>query len=339
MIRKTNLNFLVNLRKNCQHPAHAINGLVGNVCDRLAIELRPVSEQPVVAGSIESLLPGEKELLRQIGADDAQLLSAFQDVHHVGPDLPGKGGKRLALESCHSPGNELPLSGSNFAVKFEMPPLGTLYAPNLTPSGDIRDWSDGEVIRAIRDGVHKDGRSLLIMPSNNFRNMSDEDVQALVAYLRTQPATGGPTPHNQFSVLGAIFMNLSDFRTAQQPAGRVTAPQAGTPEYGKYLVDVIGCRDCHGAQLQGKVDNGMPGPPVGPNLTKMIPHWTEEQFMAFFNTGIMPGGGKVPVIILASGFSEPRMPWSMVRAAATDDDLKAMYNYLHNLPAVDSPTR
>lgn len=249
-------------------------------------------------------------------------------------------GEQLAhtCTNCHAPGNQLPLSGSNFAMKFDMPPLGTLYAPNLTPSGDIQDWSDGEVIRAIREGVHKDGRSLLIMPSGNFRNLSDEDVQAIVAYLRSQPPTGGPTPSNQFSILGAVFMNLSDFRTAQQPAGRVTAPQTATREYGKYMVDIIGCVDCHGAQLQGKVDNGQPGPPAGPNLTKIIPQWTEEQFMTFFNTGTLPGGRKVPIITLASGFSEPRMAWPMLRAATTDDELKAMYAYLHNLPPLESPS-
>jgi len=246
-------------------------------------------------------------------------------------------GEQLAhtCASCHSPGNELPLSGSNFGVKFEMPPFGTLYAPNLTPSGNIQDWSDGELIRAIREGVRKDGRSLLIMPSNNYRNLSKDDVQALIAYLRSQPATGGPTPSNQFNVLGAIFMNLMDFRTAQPPAGLVMAPQAGTVEYGKYMVNILGCRDCHGDQLQGKVDNGQPGPTPGPNLTLIVPQWTEEQFMNFFNTGTLPGGGKVPMITLASGFSEPRMPWPMVRAVGTDDELKAMYAYLHSLPVVD----
>jgi mono/diheme cytochrome c family protein len=250
-------------------------------------------------------------------------------------------GEKLAniCVSCHTPGNQMPLSGSNFAVKFDFPPLGTLYAPNLTPSGDIKDWTDGEVIRAIREGVHKDGRSLLIMPSGGFRNMSDEDVQALVAYLRSQPATGGPTPSNQFNVLGAIFMNLSDFRTAQQPAGHVTAPQAGTPEYGKYLVDIIGCRDCHGDQLQGRVENGQPGPPPGPNLTLIVPHWTEEEFMTFFNTGIVPGGGTVPILTLKSGFSEPKMPWPTVRAVMTDDELKAVFTYLHALSVVESPTQ
>jgi mono/diheme cytochrome c family protein len=244
-----------------------------------------------------------------------------------------------ACTSCHSPGNELPLSGSNFAEKFDFPAMGTLFAPNLTPSGNIQDWTDGEVIRAIREGVHKNGRSLLIMPAGSYRNMSDDDVQALVAYLRSQPGTGAPTPNNQLNVLGAIFMNLSDFQTAQETVSSVAAPQAGTSEYGKYLVDIIGCSDCHGAQLQGKLETGQPGPPAGPNLTLIVPQWTEEQFMNFFNTGTMPGGAKVPIITLDSGFSEPRMPWSMVRAVTTDNELKDMYAYLHSLEIVESPTR
>jgi mono/diheme cytochrome c family protein len=170
-------------------------------------------------------------------------------IHVTGTQAQIVRGEQLAhaCMSCHSPGNDLPPSGSNFVEKFGMPPMGTLYAPSLTPSGDIQDWSDGELIRAIREGVHKNGRSLLLMPSGNFRNLSDEDVQALVAYIRSQSASGGPTPNNQLCVLGAFFMNLSDFRTAQQPAGRVTAPKTGTSGYGKYLVDVIGCQACHGA--------------------------------------------------------------------------------------------
>jgi mono/diheme cytochrome c family protein len=249
-------------------------------------------------------------------------------------------GEKLANNcvSCHASGDQLPLSGTDFATKFDFPPMGTLYAPNLTPSGNIQDWTDGEVIRAIREGVHESGRSLLIMPSYAYRNMSDEDVQALVAYLRSQPATGEPTPDNRFNVLGAIFMNLSDFRTAQLPAGIVTAPQAGSVEFGKYMVDIIGCRDCHGDQLQGMLPNPI-GPTAGPNLTQIVPHWTEEQFMTYFNTGTMPGGAKVPIITLASGFSEPRMPWAMVRAVTTDDELKDIYAYLHSLPLVESPTK
>lgn len=256
------------------------------------------------------------------------------------PDQIARGEKLANLcVSCHTPDNQLPLSGSNFAAKFEFPPLGTLYAPNLTPAGNIQDWTDGEVIRAIREGIHKDGRSLLVMPSATMRNMSDEDVQALVAYLRSQPATGNPTQDTQFNVLGAIFMNLSDFRTAQAPVSHVTAPQIGTPPYGKYLVDILGCRDCHGDQLQGKVENGQPGPPPGPNLTLIVPQWTEAQFMNFFNTGTLPGGSKVPILTLKSGFSAPRMPWTEFRAATTDDELHDMYLYLHNLEPLKGPLK
>ncbi len=234
---------------------------------------------------------------------------------------------------CHTSNNQLPLSGVDFAGKFGLPQLGTLYAPNLTPSGNIKDWTDGEVIRAIREGVHKDGRSLLIMAA--FVNLSDDDVQALVAYLRSQPTTGGPTPTNRLNLFGALFINLFNLRTARPPVGPVIAPQPGTREYGKYSVDVIGCRGCHGDQLQGKVDTGQPGPPPGPNLTQIVPQWTEEQFMTFFNTGLRPDGSPVPTETLPSGFTEPRMPWPMVRAATTDDELKAMYAYLHSLPPVE----
>jgi mono/diheme cytochrome c family protein len=263
------------------------------------------------------------------------------DVQVAGTPAQVARGEQLAhiCVSCHTPANQLPLSGANFAAKFGLPPLGTVYAPNLTPASDIADWSDGEIIRAIREGVHKDGRALLIMPANNFRHISDDDVQALVAYLRAQPAAGAPTPPTQFNILGALFTDLVDFRAAQQPVEHVPMPQAGTPEYGKYMVDIIGCRDCHGAQLQGRVDNGQPGPPAGPNLTAIVPQWSEAQFITYFNSGTMPGGGKTPMLTLSGGFTEPRMPWPLVRAATTDDELRAMYAYLHSLPLVTSPIK
>ena len=108
--------------------------------------------------------------------------NSVQEIQVAGtPDQIARGEKLANIcVSCHTPGNQMPLSGSNFAAKFEFPPLGTLYAPNLTPSGNIADWTDGEIIRAIREGVDQNGRSLLVMPSVDFRNMSDEDVEALV---------------------------------------------------------------------------------------------------------------------------------------------------------------
>lgn len=272
---------------------------------------------------------------------NARYANPAADIKVAGTPEQIARGQQLAhvCTGCHSATKDfqLPLAGVDVATRYDMSFLGTFYGPNLTPAGNIQDWTDGEVIRAIREGIHKDGRSLLLMPANVGRNLSDDDVQALVAYLRSQPATGAPTPATNLSVLGAIFINLFDLRTAQPPVGSVTALPTGTPAYGKYMVDILGCRDCHGAQLQGKVDNGQPGPPPGPNLTRIVPGWTEDQFMTFFNTGRRPDGSPVPTLTLASGFTEPRMPWNEFRAAVTDAELHDMYTYLHALAPVESP--
>lgn len=280
-------------------------------------------------------------VLRGFAMLNQQYANPVADIQVARTEAQIARGEQLAHNcvSCHSPGDALPLSGVDFLVKFDLPPLGMLYAPNLTLGGSIDDWTDGEVVRAIREGIHKNGRSLLVMPANNYRHLSDDDVQAIVAYLRSQPPTGSPTPTNQFNLLGALFLNLSDFRHAQTPVSNVTAPPPGTEAYGKYMVDILGCRDCHGDQLQGRVDDGTPGPTPGPNLTKTVPFWTEAQFMTFFSTGQYPNGSTVPILTLPSGFSEPRMPWPEVRAATTDDELKAMYAYLHSLPPVEGPAR
>jgi hypothetical protein len=70
-----------------------------------------------------------------------------------------------------------------------------------------------------------------------------------------------------------------------------------------------------------------------------VPQWTEEQFMTFFNAGKRPDGSVVPILTLPNGYTEPRMPWPEVRAVASDDELKAMYAYLHSLAPVEGPAR
>ena len=196
------------------------------------------AKEPLAAGGSVGLLSGLLTLLPLAllvlaligyGKLNARFNNPVSDLQVARTPAQIARGQQLAniCVSCHTPGNQLPLSGTNFAAKFGMPPMGTLYAPNLTPSGNIQDWSDGELIRAIREGVHKDGRSLLIMPSANFRNMSDEDVAALVAYLRSQPAVGDPTPDNQLNVFGAVFTNLVGFPHGTAASRSCNSPSAG----------------------------------------------------------------------------------------------------------------
>jgi mono/diheme cytochrome c family protein len=228
-------------------------------------------------------------------------------------------GERLVqvCTGCHSPTGELPLAGQDFAVGG--PPVGTLYAPNLTPA-HLGEWTDGEIIRAIREGVGRDGRALIIMPANNFHSMSDDDVQAVVAFLRTQPAVEPDTPRKNINAIGAILVNIAPLFTNQPPiTGAVVAPPVGAnAEYGEYLVNMIACRDCHGANLTG--GGGGLGPPPGPSLAA-VPGWSEEQFVSFFRSGVRPDGTSVA----------PEMPWQEYDRFASDEELRAIYAYLSGL--------
>jgi mono/diheme cytochrome c family protein len=225
--------------------------------------------------------------------------------------MPGCGG-------CHSsnPAANPPVLDGG---KIDAAPLAVFYPPNLTPGGPLKDWSDGEVVRAIREGVGKDGKPLLLMPSHNLKNLSDEDVQALVAYLRSQPAVSTPTPEHNVMFLGVMLIGSGQFPPSNQPSvASVTAPpMAPTAEYGRYLVNATDCRDCHGPKLDGT--GTPPGPPPGPSLV-IVKGWTEEQFIKTIREGVDPSGHQL----------SDEMPWKEY-GRATDNDLKAIYAYLRSL--------
>lgn len=229
---------------------------------------------------------------------------------------------------CHTPDNKPPLIGGNenFAAIPNGPMLGTIYSPNLTPAGEVKDWSDGEIIRAIREGVHKSGRPLLVMPTNSFHNLSDTDVQAIVAYLRSQPATPhepkNDTPSNSGNLLAMLFLGAGVFDTSAQP--RITQPIPDPPagvnaERGKYLVSVLACQECHGKTLTGGTPGGFA--PVGPNIAQITSNWSEADFINLFHTGMGPDGKAVT----------ENMPWKDY-GKLSDEEYKSILMYLKTLP-------
>ncbi len=223
---------------------------------------------------------------------------------------------------CHSSAGTVPLDGGT--TNFLGGPLGNLVAPNLTPGGPLKDWTDGEIVRSIREGVDRDGHPLIIMPSDAFHYLSDADVQLLVAYLRSQPATNHPTPPRDLSLIALELVGAGLFPTAEQPplTALQTAPPAGvTPAYGQYLVDTTGCGVCHGPNLEGRTPGGF-GPPAGPSLKAIVPNWQEAAFVSFFRTGVDPNGRKI---------DPTQMPWEDVGKAYTDDELRAIYAYVRGL--------
>ena len=237
------------------------------------------------------------------------------------PDVIARGEKlAYVCASCHSsPPGQLPLTGQNFGESG--PPVGTLYAPNLTPV-HLAEWTDGEIARAIREGIHKNGRSLIIMPSAGFRNLSDADLRAILAYLRAQPATGPPSPATHINLLGAAMIGAFPLLSAQPPiSAAVSAPPEGaTAEYGRYLSNVLGCAECHGHDLKG-MSAGGPGPPPGPDLTRLSMTWSEADFIVAIRSGKTPDGRT-----LGSG-----MPWKDISTFASDEDLRALYLFLSML--------
>jgi mono/diheme cytochrome c family protein len=143
-------------------------------------------------------------IVRVFGLVLAAGLSASPLVAGAPGDLVERGAylaKIMDCQGCHMPRAadgalvaEAGLSGGT--VGFELPGLGIFWPPNITPSAaGIGDWSDDDVLTAIRSGMRPDGRALVpVMPWPSYAEMTDDDAEALVAYLRAQPAVDTPAP-------------------------------------------------------------------------------------------------------------------------------------------------
>ena len=125
------------------------------------------------------------------------------------PELIARG--RTVAQSCipcHSFDGSAELNGgARNALAASPVPYGFVYPPNLTPAGRIKGWTDGEIIRAVRQGLAKDGEPLF-HPASAYAGMSDEDAAALVAYLRSQPELRHDVPSRTVNLAGLIAAGL-----------------------------------------------------------------------------------------------------------------------------------
>lgn len=216
-------------------------------------------------------------------------------------------------------------------------PFATIYAPNLTAGkgGRLAAYNDAQLEAAIRHGVRPNGRALMIMPSDEYQHLSDADVSAIIAYLRSVPAVDREQPDSKLGPVGRALFTFGAVplmpasRIDHKAAGARTAPPAGpTREYGQYLVNVGGCRGCHGPNLVGAPGHGEG--PAAPNVTPAgdIGKWSEADFTRAIRTGTRPDGRKL----------SDEMPWKSM-SAHTDDELHAIWLYLRTVPAVQSPVK
>ncbi|MEA2865934.1 MAG: hypothetical protein QOE39_649 [Bradyrhizobium sp.] len=222
--------------------------------------------------------------------------------------------------ACHSKTGTL-TGGLDVGEDFPVP-IGSFVSSNLTPAGQLSHWSDGDIFRAIRNGVDKDERWLIIMSYTNSGKLSDDDTRAVIAYIRSLPAAGKQTenPPDHLNLLGVVMLGAGMLPRGKPVfTGIVTAPpKSPALQYGEYILSYQDCRACHGDKLTGGV-LGQLGP-LGPDLG-LVKGWKLEEFITTMRTGIDPNGHQL----------SERMPWRPVGRMG-DEELHAVYEYLTHLP-------
>lgn len=214
-------------------------------------------------------------------------------------------------------------------------PVGVMYAPNLTSAGQLTERhgisTPEQFAAAIRHGVRGDGKPLLFMPSEDFRDMSDGDVAAIVAYLQSITPSPKPSGVSHIGPMGKVLYALGKFplyaaeRIDHSSRARPGPVVAATVEYGKYLAQ--GCAGCHGANFAGQHVPGTPPDfPDSQNLTPAaLGQWSQADFRHALRAGKRPDGSAI----------NPFMPWKIF-GGMTDTEVDALWAYLQTLPPVQS---
>lgn len=146
------------------------------------------------------------------------------------------------------------LAGGN--VIETISPKMKVWIPNITsdPDTGVGRRSDDQLARAIRDGIDANGNFLSpLMPFDAFRHMSDEDVRAVVAYLRSVPKVRQERKPVKKQVPFFVHVGLDWFGMGRHPPakGVQAPPRTERIAYGRYVLDVAGCADCHSLGKRG----------------------------------------------------------------------------------------
>jgi len=279
------------------------------------------------------------------GAYAADVVNAANPAPGPGPNTDQiKRGEYLAKAAdciaCHTVDPAKPFAGGYPLAT----PFGTIYGPNITPDKEtgIGNWSDEEFIRALHNGIGKNGEHLYpAFPYASFTKLSRDDVLAIKAYLfslppiqQQTPANKLPFPLNQRWILAG--WNLFNFKP-----GEWQADPAKSAEWnrGMYLVEGLAhCQECHtprnvtmgvdhkrafgGAQLSGwTAFNITPDPVSG------VGGWKDEELTQYLKSGLVPGKASA-----AGGMAEA-IEHSL--QYLSDADLKAIVTYVRSVPAIN----
>lgn len=239
-------------------------------------------------------------------------------------------------------GEDLPLRGG---LEIPIGPIATLYSANLTPDPEtgIGRYTDGQIFRMLRHNVRPNGHASLA-PLMPFAHMADDDLVAIVSYLRSQEPVHHEIPASRWTLMGRAVAAIIRPAAFQPVVGQTVPtsapPQEATVERGAYLANyVANCRACHSpldqttGKLTGPAFSGNAAgerseldpsvmlrmPNLTPDPTGVLVRFTEDAWVARFHAG-----RRIP---------ESIMPWGPF-SRMNDADLRALYRYLNSLEPV-----
>jgi mono/diheme cytochrome c family protein len=225
-----------------------------------------------------------------------------------------------ACNDCHAP-------DFGGRILLDDPLIGFVSTRNLThgKGGLPSDFSERDWVMALKHGLQRDKTPLIFMPANEFSEMSESDMAAIVAYMSTVPSVDRELPSLTVGPLGYMlsFFDVIPLIPAEKtdhvrPFAKEVQP-AVTAEYGRYLAVV--CTNCHGPQLKGRGPM-IPGGPPAPDLsaTGNPGQWSHGEFIKTLRTGARPDGSKL----------KEDMPWKMT-LSFSEEELTAIHVYAQSL--------
>lgn len=213
------------------------------------------------------------------------------------------------------------------AVLSEEDMLGQIIAPNLTAGegGIGSQYSNEDWVRFFRHGVGRDGKALVLVSSKSLFRLTEQDMAAAIAYLRTVPAVDRELPEMKVGFLGRLLIVLVPstvpVAVLDHEAPPPTEPSPGvTVAYGEYLASMA-CIDCHQDDFAGGTNPG-----AGRNLTQQgdLADWSEADFIRTVRYGITPDN---------TFLDSAMMPFRRFRNL-TDEELQAIWLFLQTLSPV-----
>jgi mono/diheme cytochrome c family protein len=238
------------------------------------------------------------------------------------------------------------LAGNAFEFKDEGIKL---WIPNITTDVEtgLGGWSDDEIMRAIRDGVGKDGHLMFpLMPFSSYRHVSDEDLRAIVAYLRSVPPLKNPRPFkNELGFFLGFLVNRGVMH--QEPARNVPEPdRRDKVKYGEYVMRLGHCWECHSRTSRAPRDVGEEGFLSGWNEPDELPG-VGKVYMRNLTPDPETGLGKYSAAQIERALREGRRldgkrfapPMSLFTphlSGLSQEDMEALVAYLRSVPPVEN---